>query len=125
MEIITDVNWWGVIISTIVLFVIGWAWYSEKLFATGWKAGIGHPVKVWPMALPMTAQLAGTFLVSWLVAVAHVLDSGGLAVLIALALGAIVKANGMFAGKNKYAVMVDTTYVLVMVLGAWIIFNLF
>jgi len=34
------VNWWAIIVATIVYFIFGWLWYGV-LFASAWLAAIG------------------------------------------------------------------------------------
>ena len=36
-----NVNWIAVILGTVAAFLVGWLWYSPKLFGRGWAAGSG------------------------------------------------------------------------------------
>jgi len=111
-----DVNWLAVIVGAVAAFLVGWLWYSDKLFATKWRAGIGQPVVAnRPMMHGMIAQAVATFLLAWVIGITETTDAIFFAILIGLTITAIVKANGFFAGKSNYAIAVESTYILVMV----------
>jgi hypothetical protein len=40
-ELTTDVSWTGVIVGAVVSFLVGWLWFSPKLFGTKWAEGVG------------------------------------------------------------------------------------
>ncbi len=63
----------------------------------------------------MLAQAVGTFLLAWVIGITATTDSLALAILIALTIAALVKANGFFTQKSKYAIMMESGYILVMV----------
>ena len=71
MEIISGVGWAAVFVGAIVSFLVGWLWYSPKLFGPKWAEGVG--VKMGdPTEMPkvaMGSQMLGLFLMSWFVAV--------------------------------------------------------
>ncbi|PIR86405.1 DUF1761 domain-containing protein [Candidatus Kaiserbacteria bacterium CG10_big_fil_rev_8_21_14_0_10_43_70] len=111
-----DVNWLAVIVGAIVAFLVGWLWYSDKMFATKWRMGLGQPATEHPMWMGMVAQAVATFLLAWVIGITETTDAIYLAILIGLMVTAIVKANGFFAGKSKYAITVESSYVIVMVI---------
>ena len=114
--LVQDVNWLAVIVGAILAFMAGWLWYSDTLFGKKWRDGIGiAPNDQTSMMPAMMAQAIGTFLLAWVVGVTAVSDSLGLAVLVALTIAALIKANGFFTKKSRYAVTVETSYILVMV----------
>ena len=41
MEDFSKVSWIAVVVGTIVSFLVGWAWYSPKLFGKKWAEGSG------------------------------------------------------------------------------------
>ena len=112
---LADVAWMPVVVSTVVAFLVGWLWYSDKMFLKRWKEGIGEPVWQAPMWIPMVTQLFGTFLLAIIVHVAMVQGHIGAVVLIALVLMAFIKANGLYCGKSKAAIGVEVGYIAVMV----------
>lgn len=115
MELLVDINWLAVLVGAGAAFLVGWIWYSEILFGEKWRQGIGTPAVVgYPMFYPMGAQAVGTFLFAWVIGVAEALGSLALTVLVALAFTALLKANGFFAGKSKYAIAVESGYILTM-----------
>ncbi len=118
MEILlTDVDWLAVVVGAVVAFILGWAWYSPKLFGTKWAEGSKVNMKAAGemSMLPMVAQGAATFLLAWAIGVTEALGAFPLAILFGLAASGLIKANGLFAQKNNYAVMTETGFVLAMV----------
>jgi len=116
-SLITDINWLAVVVGAVVAYILGAVWYSDKFFAQKWKAGIGTPaVADTPMMYGMVSQAFGTFFLAWVIGVTQRTDSVALAVLVALTIATLIKANGFFAGKTKYAISVEVGFVLVMVL---------
>jgi hypothetical protein len=41
-EITANVNWLAVIVGAVLSFVLGWLWYSPKLFGTKWAETAAH-----------------------------------------------------------------------------------
>jgi hypothetical protein len=114
MELILTVDWVAITIGAVLGYILGMAWYSKALFVEKWVAGKGTSVYAWPMIIPMFTQAVGTFLISWAIGVSIALESVAFAVLIACSAGALIKANGLFAGKSAYAIAVESVFVLVM-----------
>lgn len=115
--LLMDVNWTAVIVGAVVAFLVGWVWYSDKMFAKGWQAGIKlDPNDQSPMMPAMIAQAVGTFLLAWVIGITETTNNLALAILIALTIAVIIKANGLFTQKSKYAIMTESGYILVMVI---------
>lgn len=115
-SLLMDINWIAVTAGAVAAFALGWLWYSDKMFAKDWRAGIGTPaVANMPMMPGMLAQAFGTFLLAWVIGITAATDSLALAILIALTISVLIKANGFFGGKTKYAISVESGYILVMV----------
>lgn len=111
-----DINWLAVIVGAIAAFLVGWLWYSPVLFQKKWLTGIGISLDdQTPMAAAMGAQIFSTFLLAVVIGITMATASLGLAILIALTIAGIVKANGLYTQKSTYAIMVETGYILVMV----------
>ncbi len=114
MEPILNVDWVAIIVGAVLAYVLGMMWYSKALFVEKWVEGKGTPVHAWPMMIPLFTQAAGTLLLSWALGTAIALGSVAFAALITCAAGALIKANGLFAGKNAYAIAVESMFVLLM-----------
>ena len=41
-ELTTDVSWLSVISGFVISFLLGWAWFSTKMFGTKWAEGVGQ-----------------------------------------------------------------------------------
>lgn len=112
---LSQIEWVPVIISTIIAFMVGWLWYSPKLFVKPWLAGLPEPPK-WqaPMWMPMVAQFTSTLflavLVNWTYRLGYTIEL----FLIVFTLIGFTKANGMYAGKSKSAIMVEVWHIFVM-----------
>ena len=68
-EITMNVNWLAVGVGGVVAFMLGWLWYSPKLFGTKWAEGVGLSLEEGsgPAAAAMIMQIIGTFLLAWVV----------------------------------------------------------
>lgn len=116
-SLILDVNWVAVIVGAVAAYLVGALWYSDKMFAPKWRSGIGTPaVPNMPMMPGMLTQAIGTFLLAWVIGITETTDSLYLAILITLTIATLIKANGFFGGKTKYAIFVETSFVIVMVI---------
>jgi hypothetical protein len=114
MQTITsDVNWVTVMVGALVSFIVGSFWYGELLFGRKWRQGLGTAAVPGRKLPPLLAVEAIACLVlAWLIVVLAPI-SLWLAGLAAVALSVAIKSNGLFSGKSVYAVMVESTYVLV------------
>ena len=117
-ELLMNVNWTAVVVGAVLAFVLGWLWYSPKLFGSAWAKGSGINMdsekKSKMEAAPMVAQAAGTFLMAWVIGITATTDSLTLAILITLTIATLIKASGLFAMKSKMAVTIDAGFVLAM-----------
>lgn len=115
-ELTDGVNWLAVIIGTILSFILGWAWYSPMLFAKKWTEGVN--VKPNPdagMPIPaMIVQLAGTFLLAWLVGITAAHNALATIILIVITIIALIVANGLFVSKSNYAIATEAGFVAAM-----------
>lgn len=116
-EITADINWLAVIVGTALSFGLGMIWFSPKLFGKKWAEGNGldpeGPAKP-PMAA-MVAQLAGTFLLAWVVGVTAKNDALLTIILIAVTMVVLNGASAFFTGKSAYARNTDAGFTLAMV----------
>lgn len=115
-ELTMGVNWLAVVVGFVAAFGLGWLWYSDMMFGKKWRDGIGIDIDDNTSMLPaIIAQLVGTFLLAWVIGITETTNSLALAILIALTIAVLVKANGVFSQKSKYAIMVESSYILAMV----------
>ena len=116
-ELTTNVNWLAVIIGGVLSFLLGWLWYSPKLFGTKWAAGnnIALPTgdDKMPVA-PLLMQVIATFLLAWLIGVTAASHALLTAFLILVTAAMLIAANGAFAKKSSAAIWIETTFVLAM-----------
>ncbi|MEP0943696.1 MAG: DUF1761 domain-containing protein [Rhizobiaceae bacterium] len=110
-----NVNWIAVITGTVVAFLVGWLWYSPKLFGTGWAAGSGVELGS-AQSMPvfaMVSQLVGLFLLSLVVGVTATTSALITAILAILAAATMTMSAGAFVKKSNYALGVDFGYIIV------------
>ncbi len=71
MEITANVNWLAVVVGAVAAFLLGWLWYSPKLFGVKWAQGVGVSLDKadGPPAAALLVQGLGTFLLAWVVGV--------------------------------------------------------
>lgn len=117
-EITSGVNWLAVAVSTLLAYLLGWLWYSPKLFGPKWMEGArvtlvdGAPM---PIA-PMVVQLIGTFLLAWVAGIAAAHQALLTLILISLTISVLIIAGGLYSQKSHYAILVEAGYVMAMVL---------
>ena len=110
-----NLNWTAVITGTVVAFLVGWAWYNEKLFGKGWATGSGVELgaaKSMPIGA-MVAQIVALFLLALVIGVTAQTNALTTAILAILATAVFLVSNGKFSGKSGYAVAVDAGFVVV------------
>ena len=111
-ELFQGVSWAGVFSGAIAAFLLGWLWYSPKLFGPKWAEGVG--VKMgsadeMPKAA-MLLQILGLFLVSWLVGVTAASNALLTIILAVTAFSVMGYAGGLFRKNSAYARGVDAGY---------------
>ncbi len=114
-ELAHGVSWLAVIVGAIVSFLLGWWWYSPRLFGPGWAKGVGVELGS-ASAMPvgaMVAQLVGLLLMSWFVGVTAVSSALSTVILATLAFTVLAYSGGMFAKKSRYARNVEAGYWIV------------
>ena len=115
--IIYSVNWLAVLVGAIAAYALGALWYSPKMFGKKWMKSVGLDENdKGPVMTAMIAQGVGTLLLAWVIGVTETTQNIMLALLIALTIAVLIKANGLFANKGMYAIKVDAGYVVVMVI---------
>jgi hypothetical protein len=114
-ELTNGVSWAGVIVGAAASFLVGWLWYSAKLFGTKWAQGVGVELggaASMPVAA-MVSQAAGLFLMSWFVGVTAVSNALLTVILATVAFTVLAYSGGLFGRKSAYARNVDAGYWIV------------
>ena len=112
----SNINWIAVGGGAVVAFLLGWLWYSPKLFGVKWAEGVGVSLDKagnMPVAAMLT-QTIGTFLLAWVLAVAAATGGLGLAVLIVATIVCLMVASGYFCQKSGYAIATEAGFVIAM-----------
>jgi Protein of unknown function (DUF1761) len=114
-ELTNGVSWPGVIVGAVASFVVGWLWYSGKLFGVKWAQGVGvEPGSAGSMPIAaMVSQAAGLFLMSWFVGVTAVSNALFTVILATVAFTVLAYSGGLFVRKSAYARNVDAGYWIV------------
>jgi len=115
MEDFSQVSWLAVGVGTIAAFLVGWLWYSPKLFGTKWAEGSGVEMgsaSSMPV-FPMVSQLVALFLLSMVVGITATAEALITAILAILAVATFVVSTGSFGQKSMAAVTIDFFYIVV------------
>ena len=115
-EITANVNWIAVIAGFVLSFLLGWLWYSPKLFGTKWAEGVGVDLGAasgMPVAAMVTQAIA-TFLLAWLVGITAGNNHLATIILVIVAIAVFLYSAGKFAGKSNYAIHTESGFVIVM-----------
>ena len=116
VELTEGVNWFAVVIGTVLSFILGWAWYSPLLFVKKWMEGINikpNPGAKMPVA-PLVVQLVGTFLLAWLVGITAAHNALATIILIVACIIVLIVANGLFASKGSQAIAIEAGFIAAM-----------
>lgn len=111
-EITNGVSWLAVLVGAVLSFLLGWLWYSPKLFGTKWAEGSGvkmNSADKMPTAA-MASQGLGLLLMSWFVGVTANSNALYTVILATLAFTVLQFSGNSFSGKSSYARLVDAGY---------------
>ncbi len=114
-ELTINVSWLAVITGAVAAFVIGWLWYSPKVFGTKWAEGVGVELgdaSEMPMGA-MAYQGVGLLLMSWFVGVTAANNALLTVILATVAFSVLLMAGGKFARHSSYANHVNAGYWIV------------
>lgn len=114
-ELTTGVSWLAVIVGAVASFLVGWLWYSPKLFGPKWAEGVGVKMGTaseMPVAA-MVTQFVGLLLMSWFVGVTAVSSALLTVILGTVAFTVLAYSGGLFTKKSTYARNVDAGYWIV------------
>ena len=117
-ELFNGVNFVGVFVGAVVAFLVGWLWYSPKLFGPKWAEGVGVEMGTageMPVGA-MVSQIVGLLLVSWFVGVTAVSNALFTVLLAVIAFAILGYSGGMFRKNSVYARVTDAGYMVVSVI---------
>ena len=117
-ELTTDISWLSVISGFVLSFLLGWAWFSTKMFGTKWAEGVGAKLNdVNQMSTSaMGLQAIGTFLLSWFVGVMAAHSYLSTTILVTLTFMALNAGAGKFSHKSNYAICTEILFLPAMVI---------
>lgn len=114
-ELTNGVNFIAVIVGAVASFLVGWLWFSPKLFGEKWAQGVGvnlGSANEMPVGA-MVFQFAGLVLMSWFVGVTAVSHALFTVILATLAFTLLAYSGGMFGKKSAYSRNVEASYWIV------------
>lgn len=126
-EIVTNVNWLAVAVGTVLAFLLGWLWYSPKLFGKQWAEGIGVELgSASGMPIPaMIAQLAATFVLAWVVGVTAAGNALATVILVVVMLVLFTVATGLFGKKSSNAIAIEASFIVAMAVIMIVVHGIF
>ncbi len=115
-ELTNNVNWLAVIVGFVASFLLGWVWYSVRLFGKKWAEGVGVEMdqKASMPAIAMLTQALGTFMLAWLVGITAASNALLTIILVVLTFIVLQIAAGLFTKKSGAAIAIDGGFTLVM-----------
>jgi hypothetical protein len=111
-EITANVSWLAVIVGAVAAFLLGWLWYSPKLFGKKWAEGNGVDLGA-ASTMPvqaMVTQIIGLFLLSWFVGVTAVESKLLTFILVVVAFAVLNYSGSQFAKKPPVVGYTDLGY---------------
>ena len=115
-ELVEGVSWTGVFVGFVLSFLLGWLWYSPKLFGTKWAEGVGITLGG-DCSVPvfaMTTQALATFGLAWLFGMTASKNALLTIILILVTIILFIVSNGKFAKKSNVAVAIEAAFILAM-----------
>jgi hypothetical protein len=115
MEDFGAVSWVGVIVGAVAAFLVGWLWYSPKLFGMKWAAGAGVNLGA-ASAMPvgaMVTQLVALLILSTVVGITATTNALFTAILAILAAATFVASSGAYVKKSSAAILIEFFYIVV------------
>ena len=114
MEDFSSVNWLAVGLGTILSFLLGWLWYSPKVFGIKWAEGSGVTLgsaEQMPV-FAMVSQLVALLLLAVVIGLTATVNALFTAIFAILAAACFVASGGSFVKKSGYAICVDFFYIV-------------
>ena len=111
-ELTNGVNWLAVIAGAVAAFVMGWLWYSPKVFGTKWAEGLGVELgsaSEMPVGA-MVTNIIGLLLMSWFVGVTAANNALLTVILATVAFTLLGYSGGMFGKQTTYVRNVNAGY---------------
>ncbi len=127
MTEIADVNWLAIAVGTVLSFLIGWAWYSPKLFGKKWAEGSGvslDSANKMPV-FAMISQFVALFFLALVIGITATNNALFTAIFAILAIATFIASTGGFIKKSTYAIVVDFIYILVVGISMIIVQGIF
>ena len=116
-ELTHNVNWLAVCVGAVIAYLLGWLWYSPKLFAEKWMLGVRVKFTegdAMPMAA-MIVQAIGTFLLAWLIGITAAHEALLTAMLVLFTIVSLLAGNGLYCQKSHGAIAIECGFVVCMV----------
>ena len=114
--LIAGVSWIGVFVGFILSFMLGWLWYSPKVFGQTWAEGVGVSLaegSKMPVSAMMFQALA-TFGLAWIFGIMLANDALFTIILTLTTLILFIVSSGKYAQKSNVAITIEATYLLAM-----------
>ena len=111
-ELTNGVSWLAVIAGAVAAFVMGWLWYSPKVFGTKWAEGLGVELgsaSEMPVGA-MATNMIGLLLMSWFVGVTAANNALLTVILATVAFTLLGYSGGMFGKQTAYVRNVNAGY---------------
>ena len=68
-ELTIGVNWLAVMAGAVIAYLVGWAWYSPRLFGERWARAANVEYSTTPPVAAMAMHFSGMVLLSWFVGI--------------------------------------------------------
>lgn len=124
---IAHIDWIPTIAGAVVSYLLGWLWYSPKMFAKPWLDGVGLSLDDMgePPKAAMTVQAIATVLLAWVIGWSFANAVPEIAVLAVATVAVFLASSGLYTQKKPVAIYIETGYIIAMaavMVGAHIVY---
>ena len=74
--ILADVDWLTVLVGTAVSYLVGWVWYSPRVYGKIWADGLGVDISGPPPITAMALLLVGYFILNIFINILVITEAG-------------------------------------------------
>jgi len=114
-ELTSDMNWSAVVTGAALSYLVGWLWYSKRLFGLRWARATNMDYTDQPPVAALAMHFGGMVLLSWFVGVMAQADMLAATMLLTIAIAVLGYATDGFLKIRTDGKLINSGYWIVMI----------